>query len=200
MRKDISGMSDSMKGLPDKLDDLRIWSVGHSTRTLAELVELMAAHGIEQIADVRRFPGSRRHPHFGEAELRDRLADNGIMYTWVQALGGRRAHSGADPESSGWQHPAFRAYAAHLATDEFAGGLEMLIARARARRTAMMCSEALWWRCHRRLIADVLVARGAQVLHIFTPEKSQQHALRLPARLVDGRLAYLAKDAGDGVA
>ena len=178
----------------ETLRGLRVWSVGHSTFSLAEFATMLSEHGVEQIADVRRFPGSRRHPHFREPELRDGLAHHGIGYAWLPALGGRRAARNPDWTDSGWRHPAFRAYAAHLKSDEFAGGLQALIDLAREQLTAMMCSEVLWWRCHRRLISDVLVAAGAEVLHIFSAGKSEPHTLRPPARIVGGRLAYPAAE------
>lgn len=179
--------------------DLTIWTVGHSTHSFMELVAVLARYEIEAVADVRRYPGSRRLPHFGEAELREHLAREGIEYEWLPGLGGRRGRKGVnsdDPTVAGWRHPAFRAYAVHLASEEFRAGLEALIDRAERQRTAIMCSEVLWWRCHRRLIADVLTARGARVVHIFSAEKSQPHALRPPARLVDGRLEYPAESPG----
>lgn len=172
--------------------ELTIWSVGHSTLSLEALVEVLTPYGVQMIADVRRFPGSRRHPHFGEPELRSGLAAHEIGYDWLPALGGRRAEKNADWSESGWRHPAFRAYAAHLTSDEFAGGLKALIELARHHRTAMMCSEVLWWRCHRRLISDVLVSRGIHVVHILSASKSQPHVLRPPARLIAGRLEYPA--------
>lgn len=178
--------------------DLQIWTVGHSTHSLDAFLDVLAPHGIEAVADVRRYPGSRRLPHFGEAELRKELPARGIGYQWLPELGGRRSEKSvesvgpAEPATAGWRHPAFRAYAAHMATGEFEAGIEALIEGAHRQRTAIMCSEVLWWRCHRRLIADALVARGARVVHIFSADKTQPHVLRPPARLVDGRLEYPA--------
>lgn len=173
--------------------DLTFWTVGHSTRDLPEFLGTLAPYGIEAVADVRRYPGSRRLPHFGEAELREHLSRSGLGYEWLPGLGGRRSGKSVDPDDpaiAGWRHSAFRAYAAHLRTEEFGLGLETLIDRAARQRTAIMCSEAVWWRCHRRLIADVLTARGARVVHILSAEKSQLHVLRPPARLVHGHLEY----------
>lgn len=174
---------------------ITLWSVGHSTHSLAGFLDVLAPHGIEIVADIRRYPGSRRHPHFAEPALRSELPGYGLQYEWLPELGGRRTGKGSGPPAaaSGWRHPAFRAYAAHLKSDEFAAGVEALVTLARRGRTAMMCSEVLWWRCHRRLIADVLVARGARVVHIFSAEKSEPHVLRPPARLIDGRLEYPAE-------
>lgn len=166
-----------------------LWTIGHSTRSLDEFQAVLGAHAIELIADVRRFPGSRRHPHFGSEPLEAALAAAGITYRWLPALGGRRR---PDPQSPnvGWRHAAFRAYADHLATDEFADGLLELLMLAHGLRTALMCSELLWWRCHRRLIADVLVSIGIPVVHIHDAKKADAHTLSAPARFVHGQLTY----------
>src|SRR5690554_3028828 len=119
-----------------------IWSVGHSTRTLSELVEIISPFGIETLADIRRYPGSRRLPHFHEEALRDGLARFGIAYEWIPELGGRRKNVDEVAEASGWRHPAFRAYASHIRTAEFAQGFAKLIELAEQRPTVMMCSEA----------------------------------------------------------
>ena len=166
-----------------------VWTIGHSTRSAAELVACLASYGIELLVDVRRFPGSRRLPQFDSSALEGSLADAGIAYRWIAALGGRRRAAGTGGESA-WRHPAFRAYAEHVTTEEFAEGLFELAMLAGGLRTAIMCAEVLWWRCHRRLIADVLVATGLPVVHIFTPDKAEPHRLTAPARLVDGVLRY----------
>jgi uncharacterized protein (DUF488 family) len=166
-----------------------VWTVGHSTRSGDEFVALLQAFDIELVADVRRFPGSRRLPQFESSALADRLAVAGIAYVWFPSLGGRRR---ADPASisMGWKHPAFRAYADHIATEEFAGGLFDLLMLASGLRTAVMCAEILWWRCHRRLIADVLVSLGVTVVHIRSEAVAEPHRLASPARLVRGHLSY----------
>ena len=157
---------------------------------------VLEAHGIELVADVRRFPGSRRLPQFAQGELARTLDSRGLSYEWIPELGGRRRASSGDSEPSsgwrtdGWRHAAFRAYAAHVATEEFAGGLATLTDAAYGLRTAIMCAEVLWWRCHRRLIADVLVATGHPVLHIRDATHVEPHRLSAPARLVAGRLSY----------
>lgn len=168
-----------------------IWTVGHSTRPIGEFLGVLAAYDIELIADVRRFPGSRRLPQFNAVTLREELASRGIGYHWLPTLGGRRR---PDPASAnlGWRHPAFRAYADHVATEEFAVGLFELMMLAQALRTAIMCAEVLWWRCHRRLIADVLVSLGVTVVHVRDASHSNVHQLATPARLVGGRLTYAA--------
>lgn len=166
-----------------------IWTIGHSTRSFDELALTLHDAAIELVVDVRRFPGSRRLPQFESATLQAELEGVGIAYQWIAALGGRRR---PDPESpnTGWTNAAFRAYADHIASEEFADGLGELLMLAGGLRTAIMCAEVLWWRCHRRLIADVLVSLGVPVVHLFTPGKSEIHRLRPPARLENGQLAY----------
>jgi Uncharacterized conserved protein len=166
-----------------------IWTIGHSTRSAAELLECLTAYGIELVADVRRLPGSRRLPQFDAETLETSLRDHGIAYHWFPALGGRRRPMGAATDSA-WRHPAFRAYAEHMETEEFAEGLFELTMLAGGLRTAVMCAEVLWWRCHRRLIADVLTSVGFPVVHIFTPDHAEPHKLTPPARIVDGMLTY----------
>lgn len=167
-----------------------IWTVGHSTRELPEFFEVLRAYDIELIADVRRFPGSRRLPQFAAATLAESSAVHGIAYHWLPALGGRRR---PDPASVNlaWRHPAFRAYADHVATEEFAGGLFELLMLAEGLRTVIMCAEVLWWRCHRRLIADVLTSLDISVVHIRDEKIAEPHHLVPPARLVRGRLTYM---------
>jgi uncharacterized protein (DUF488 family) len=142
-----------------------LYTVGHSTRTLEQLIALLQAAGVQELVDVRAFPGSRRHPHFAAAALAGSLASAGIGYTHERRLGGFRRPR-PDSPNSGWEHAAFRGYADHMASGEFRAALEALEERARERRTCVMCAEAQWWRCHRRLLADSLLARGWRVLHL----------------------------------
>jgi len=171
-----------------------VWTIGHSTRTADALVHVLRAHEIEVVADVRRFPGSRRHPQFGMDALAGRLAADGLDYAWLSRLGGRR-RGDAGPEHQGWRNPSFRAYAAYTWTEDFARGLEELLHIAEARRTTVMCSELLWWRCHRALIADVLRFLGMQVVHIVDEAPGTPHPYTSPARIVGGELTYPAGDA-----
>lgn len=166
-----------------------IWTIGHSTRSSSDFRRVLLHHDIELVADVRRFPGSRRLPHFATDVLERDLLGDGILYHWFPLLGGRRR---PDPDSinTGWRHQAFRAYADYIASEEFAEGLMELLAVAPGLRTAVMCAEVLWWRCHRRLIADVLTTLGIRVLHIRGEELPTLHRLSPPARLVRGRLTY----------
>jgi len=166
-----------------------IWTIGHSTRSSDDFRRLLAHHHIELVADVRRFPGSRRLPQFAAAALERDLAEAGILYHWIPSLGGHRRAVG-DSINDGWRHSAFRGYADHLATEEFAEGLEELLMLAFGLRTAIMCAEVLWWRCHRRLIADVLTMLGARVTHLRDEGPGDLHRLSPPARIVGGMLTY----------
>lgn len=166
-----------------------IWTVGHSTRPIDEFLNVLAAHEIELVADVRRFPGSRRLPQYAAPALEASLAAHGIAYQWLPALGGRRRPE-PDSPNDGWRHPAFRAYADHVSTEDFAEALFELLLLARGLRTAIMCAEVLWWRCHRRIIADVLASLGVPVVHIRDARIAEPHRLAPPARMVRGRLTY----------
>jgi uncharacterized protein (DUF488 family) len=168
-----------------------VWTIGHSTRTAEELIDVLAAHEIEAVVDVRRFPGSRRLPQFGSEALSGSLRAAGLAYWWIEALGGRRR---PDPESpnDAWENEAFRGYADHTESEEFAEGLFELLMVANGIRTAVMCAELLWWRCHRRIIADVLVSLRYRVRHIRDAGAAELHDLAPPARMVDGALTYAA--------
>lgn len=168
---------------------MTIWTIGHSTRSIDDFISVLRAHEIETLVDVRRFPGSRRLPQFGSSELASSLAKHGIGYRWVQELGGRR-NPNPDSPNDAWEHPAFRAYADHIASDEFAAGLFDLEMIAGGSRSTVMCAELLWWRCHRRLIADVLTALSYEVRHIRDAGEAELHRLAPPASIVDGVLSY----------
>jgi uncharacterized protein (DUF488 family) len=158
---------------------------------------VLAAQGLKAIADVRRFPGSKRHPHFAREALEKTLPAAGIEYLWLPQLGGRRRPS-KDSPNDGWRNEAFRGYADHIDSAEFDEGLQLLQALAARRRPALMCSELLWWRCHRSLVSDVLKARGWTVLHVVDASPPKEHPWTAPARLVDGKLDYSAPgDTGD---
>lgn len=171
----------------------QIWTVGHSTHGLEEFVALLQAHRIEAIADVRRFPGSRRYPQFGENALRESLAERDIDYLWLgDTLGGRRRPQ-PDSPNDGWRNTSFRGYADHLSSAAFAEGMTQLLNLAQRRRTSLMCAEVLWWRCHRALISDVLKLHGTTVLHIQNHGPASEHPYSAAARVVDGRLDYSAE-------
>ena len=154
----------------------RIFTVGHSTHELSALLELLRAHDVGAVADVRAYPGSRRMPRFNREALARALATAGIGYRHLPELGGRRRPAGGG-QNQGWEVEAFRAYADHMASGEFALGLDRLQAMARQRPTAVMCAEGLWWRCHRRLVADALLIRGWDVVHIAPDASVTAHEL-----------------------
>ena len=171
---------------------MEIWSVGHGARPLEEFLEIVRAADINALADVRSQPGSRRHPHFGGTALETALGKIGVTYLHVPALGGRREPHPDSPHRA-LRVAAFRGYADHMDTAEFAEGYERLTSLARESRSAFMCAETLWWRCHRRLIADRLTVEGWNVTHLLVPGKSERHVLWDTARTIDGHLVY---DAG----
>lgn len=166
-----------------------VWTIGHSNQSVERFLAVLERSGIEAVADVRRFPGSRRWPQFGAEALAQRLAGVGIEYQWFAELGGRRRPT-PDSPNDGWRNSAFRGYADHLASAEFAAGLARLTALAEQRRTALMCAEVLWWRCHRSLLADVLQVRGFEVLHLRDGSAPTPHPFTTPARLYEGELSY----------
>lgn len=170
-----------------------IWTIGHSTRSAAEFVDILRAHAIEAIADVRRYPASRRHPQFNASELAASLAAASIDYLPMPELGGRRAPR-RDSTNTVWRHESFRGYADYMETPAFEHALVRLLTAAREKRTAIMCAEAVWWHCHRQMIADALKARGARVLHIVGSSPPREHPFTSAARVVDGQLHYGARD------
>jgi uncharacterized protein (DUF488 family) len=170
-----------------------IWTVGHSTRALEAFVALLAESSIALVADVRRFPGSRRHPQFNREALEAGLGRAGIAYRHLPELGGRRSRRAPGSPNTAWRVEAFNAFADYMATPEFEAGLSELIARAGATRAAILCSEALPWRCHRRLIADALIVRGWTVRDIVRPGKVEPHPLTPFARVAGHRLTYPAE-------
>ena len=166
-----------------------IFTVGHSTRAPDELIAILREAGVELLVDVRRFPGSRRHPQFGKEALRAGLAAAGIDYRHEPDLGGRREPRPDSPNTA-WRVAGFRGYADHMASPEFRAALDRLIAQQQT-PTAVMCAEAVPWKCHRQLIADALVARGVEVVHLLGPGQRQPHVLN-PAAVFrgDGALVY----------
>ena len=172
-----------------------IWTVGHSTREAGEFIALLREHGIEILADVRRFPGSRRFPQFNEKDLRRTLEEAGIRYVHLAELGGRRPVR-PDSRNLAWRNASFRGYADYMEDPAFLGGIGRLLELAGTGRTAIMCAEAVWWRCHRSLIADHLKSIGVHVVHILGPGSVQDHPYTPAARLVGGRLSY-EREAGE---
>jgi uncharacterized protein (DUF488 family) len=167
-----------------------IFSLGHSTHPIDAFVGLLRQHRIRALADVRSFPGSRRWPQFNRDALEKSLEAAGIEYQWLRELGGRRHRVLAESPHVAWQLPAFRSYADYAAGEEFARGLAVLGALGRRVRTAFMCSEGLWWRCHRRIVSDYLTVLGWQVDHIMPDGKLVQHALPEFARVEGASIVY----------
>jgi uncharacterized protein (DUF488 family) len=166
-----------------------LWTIGHSTRSAEDLIALLKENEIKVIADVRRYPGSRRYPHFNAENLQTLLKSHGTDYVHFEDLGGRRT-ARRDSPNTAWRNEAFRGYADYMVTDEFASAMERLLDLAAARRTAVMCAEALWWQCHRALIADYAKAQGVKVWHILAPNKVEEHPYTSAARIVEGKLSY----------
>ncbi len=166
-----------------------IWTIGHSTRSSEEFIALLQENRIQAVADVRRFPGSRRHPQFSQAQLSATLTGLGIHYFHLPELGGRRAPRPNSPNTA-WRNTAFRGYADYMMTAEYRAGLERLLDMAKEWRTAILCAEAVWWRCHRSLIADDLKARGFTVWNIMSAGKVEAHPYTSAAKVVNGKLSY----------
>lgn len=169
---------------------MHLLTVGHGTLDADSFARLLAASGVEVLVDVRSYPGSRRHPHFGRAAMEQWIPQAGIRYRWEPRLGGRR-RTRPDSAHVALRNPAFRGYADHMATEEFRAGLDDVLAEAAGARVAVMCSESLWWRCHRRLIADAAVLlRHAEVDHIMHGHSTQPHRVTPGARRSGDRVVY----------
>jgi len=178
-----------MKGLAkEKI----VWTIGHSTRTLEELIEMVHSFKIEMVVDIRSFPGSRKFPQFNKESLQITLPENDIEYIHLKKLGGRRK-TNPDSKNIVWRILAFRAYADYMETDDFKEGIKELEEIALKKRTAYMCSEAVWWRCHRSMVSDYLKVHGWKVMHIMAVGKEQEHPYTAPARIENGELTYEAE-------
>lgn len=167
----------------------RIFTVGHSTHPVDDFTALLKAHGVEQVVDVRTVPTSRHNPQFWRDALDKSLRAEGIQYTWLQALGGLR-HASKDSPNTGWRNTSFRGYADYMMTDAFTDGLEKLLALSADTATAIMCAEAVPWRCHRSLIGDALLVRGVEVLDIMSPTQAKPHTLTSFAQVDGLRITY----------
>ena len=171
----------------------RIWTIGHSTRTIEEFIGALQANGIKLVADVRLLPGSKRYPQFNKEEVARSLREDGIGYEHFPELGGRRK-ARKDSRNTAWRNESFRGYADHMETAEFASGIARLQKMADGHgATAIMCAEAVWWRCHRSLIADYLKVKGVEVIHIMDGNKTEVHPFTSAARVLDGKLDYSGK-------
>ncbi|UUT35162.1 DUF488 domain-containing protein [Microbacterium elymi] len=168
---------------------LRVWTIGHSTRSVDELVALLEANSVRGVVDVRTVPRSRHTPQFNEDALGASLAERGIAYEHLAALGGLR-HTTKASVNTGWRNASFRGYADHMQTPEFSAGLDELLRIAHARPTAIMCAEAVPWRCHRSLIGDALIVRGVSVLDIIGPGPAREETLTSFARVDEESITY----------
>ena len=166
-----------------------LWTIGHSTREWEVFASMLHDAAIGALVDVRRFAGSRRNPQFSGDAMARALPGAGIEYVPMPALGGRRTPREDSPNTA-WRNAGFRGYADYMDTPEFAEARDQLMAIARERRTAAMCAEAMWWQCHRGLIADGFKVRGWDVVHLLAPGRSEPHPYTAAARIVDGRLDY----------
>jgi len=169
--------------------ELSVWTIGHSTLAIEDFLRLLQTSEIRRLADVRSFPGSRRYPQFNKDNLQSSLAANQIEYVHLPELGGRR-RARPDSINMSWRNESFRGYADYMETHGFELGISKLLDLAAQRRTAIMCAESLWWRCHRSLISDYLKVKGIEVVHIIAGGKSEPHPYTSAATIVDGELSY----------
>lgn len=166
-----------------------ILTIGHSTRSIEDFINVLKSFNVELIADVRSFPGSKRFPHFNKESLFLLLKEHSIEYIHIPELGGRRSVK-KDSKNTAWKSKSFRGYADYMETEQFAEGIEILIDNALRKRTSIMCAEALWWRCHRSMISDYLKSIGINVNHILDISKNEEHLYTSPAKIADGMLTY----------
>lgn len=172
-----------------KKENKIIWTIGHSTRSLEEFVAMLHSFKIELVADIRSYPGSRKFPQFNKEALEISLPQNNIEYIHLKSLGGRRKVN-PDSKNTAWRHLAFRGYADYMETSAFKEGIKELEMVALKQRTAYMCSEAVWWRCHRSMVSDYLKVHGWKVMHIMGIGKEDEHPYTAPARIIGGELSY----------
>lgn len=175
---------------------LNLFTIGHSTHSIDRFLELLNQHDIEALADVRRFPGSKRLPHFNRENLASALQKDGIEYHWIEALGGRRRKEVGGPSHNlGLRNESFRNYADYMETDEFQQAVDQLLELGQRKRTAFMCAEGLFWQCHRRLVSDFLFMKGIVVEHTMPSGELRPHTLTEGARIDGGKLSYPSPDA-----
>jgi len=166
-----------------------IFTIGHSTHSASHFLSLLRAHEISQLADIRTIPKSRRHPQFNAEALGVFLHAHAISYRHLPALGGLRKPR-RDSINTAWRHPGFRGYADHMQTEEFRAGVDNLLSFAGRGRTTVMCAEAVWWQCHRQLLADALLAQGVPVRHILSAREVKPHRMSEFAKVNEGRITY----------
>ncbi|MGN6291286.1 MAG: DUF488 domain-containing protein [Chitinophagaceae bacterium] len=170
-----------------------IYTIGHSTHSVNDFISILQSFDIRALVDIRRFPGSRKYPGFNKEQLAEELQKDGINYIHLEELGGRRK-ARVNSKNNRWRNESFRGYADYMETDEFEKSVAELEAIALKQRTAYMCSEAVWWRCHRSMVSDYLKAKGWTVLHIMAKGKTEEHPYTSPARVVNGHVFYYDED------
>jgi uncharacterized protein (DUF488 family) len=183
-------MNADQSSIENHQSSITVFTIGHSTRTLEELVAALQAHGIRTLVDIRSFPMSRRLPHFNREALEQELPQAGIAYVWMKDLGGRRKKQRDDSPNVALRNDSFRNYADYMLTEPFQRAIEELLRLAAQAPTAIMCAERVYFRCHRMLVSDYLVAHGHEVLHIDATGPVRPHKLMGEARLVNGQLVY----------
>lgn len=166
-----------------------ICTIGHSTRTQQEFIKMLKSFSVEMLVDIRAYPSSKRYPHFNKENLETALSANNIRYIHLKSLGGRR-QQGPDSKNTAWKNAGFRGYADYMETNEFKTAIQQLEAIGLTQKTAYMCSEAVWWSCHRSLVSDYLKINGWSVYHIMDVGKATEHTYTKPAKIVDGKLSY----------
>lgn len=166
-----------------------LWTIGHSTRDLDDFIDLLKINDIQLLIDVRSFPGSRKFPQFNKENLEISIPESGIQYQLIKKLGGRRGRN-KNSHNTAWRNLSFRNYADYMESADFKEGIEELESLALKEKSCYMCSEAVWWRCHRSMISDYLKLRGWEVLHILSATSVQEHPFTGPAKLLEGHLAY----------
>ncbi len=175
---------------------MTIWTIGHSTHPLPDFISLLDRYSIQLLADIRSYPGSRRYPQFNGAVLAATLREREIEYRHLPELGGRRKPL-PDSHNTAWRSPQFRGYADYMETPAFLVAVGKLIDMAEQSRTSIMCAEAVWWKCHRSVLADYLKWRGIEVIHILSKTNTEPHPYTKAARIVEGKLSYRAEDQAD---
>jgi len=169
---------------------LQLFTIGHSTRTIERLIGVLAAYRVEMVADIRSYPRSYRNPQFSSDAIEQELSKHGIRYLWLPKLGGRRKGLGEDSKNKCWKNQSFRNYADYMETATFRQGIDELIQLSAGSTVAIMCAEALYWRCHRSMVADFLKSLDVQVTHIFDEKKAQVHEYSQCTKIINGRLTY----------
>jgi uncharacterized protein (DUF488 family) len=169
---------------------MKLLTIGHSTHSLDRFLALLAQHEVKAVVDIRRFPGSRKRPQFGRENLASAFRQASVEYRWLEALGGRRHKQQGESPNLSLENKGFRNYADYMPTEEFREGVEKLLAIARQKKTAIMCAEGLFWRCHRRLVSDFLMAKGITVQHIMPTGELRPHTLTRGAVIADGQVTY----------